>query len=225
MAVFKTITHNVDFCVIGGGISGMLAAISAARHGVQVALMGDRPVLGGNASSEVRMWVSGCATHGDNNRETGILEEILLESSYRNPTKNYSIWDSILYEKVKMEANITLILNCSCLDVTMEGSKIKDITGWQLTTQMYHKVNATIFADCSGDSILAPLTGAQFMIGREAKYSYLPDTEKPRAPILSQENCHDFSYSAEELIETLDWELSQHEFLGDAFPFVNFASF
>lgn len=172
MSVFKTITHNVDFCVIGGGIAGMLAAISAARHGVRVALMGDRPVLGGNASSEVRMWISGCAIHGDNNRETGILEEIMLESLHRNPTKNYSIWDSILYEKVKMEPNIKLILNCSCLDATMEGDKIKDITGWQLTTQMYQKVYARIFSDCSGDSILAPLTGAQCMIGREAKSQF-----------------------------------------------------
>ncbi len=95
MAVFKTITHNVDFCVVGGGIAGMISAISAARRGVKVVLMGDRPVLGGNASSEIRMCISGAANHGDNNRETGILEEILLESLHRNPTKNYSIWDSI----------------------------------------------------------------------------------------------------------------------------------
>ena len=61
-------THQVDLCVVGGGLSGMCAAIAAARHGAKVLLMQDRPVLGGNASSEIRMWV--CGAHGDNNRET-----------------------------------------------------------------------------------------------------------------------------------------------------------
>lgn len=69
----QTILHKVDFCVIGGGLSGLCAAISAARHGAKVALMHERPMLGGNCSSEIRMWVSGA--HGDNNRETGLMEE------------------------------------------------------------------------------------------------------------------------------------------------------
>ena len=90
----KNREHEVDFCVIGGGLAGMSAAISAARHGARVLLMQDRPVLGGNASSEVRMWV--CGAHGDNNRETGIIEEIALENMYRNPLRNYSLWDSVL---------------------------------------------------------------------------------------------------------------------------------
>ena len=170
---FKTISHNVDFCVVGGGLAGMLAAISAARHGVKVALMHERPMLGGNASSEIRMWVGGA--HGENNRETGILEEIALENLYRNPYKNYSIWDSILYEKVKFEPNITLLLNCSCNDAEMDGNKLKSVTGWQLTTQMWHTVYAKYFADCSGDSILAPLTGAEFRCGREAADDFNED--------------------------------------------------
>lgn len=82
-------------------MAGLCAAVSAARHGARVVLMHERPVLGGNASSEIRMWISGA--HGANNRETGLLEEILLENLYRNPEKNYSIWDSILYEKVRFE--------------------------------------------------------------------------------------------------------------------------
>jgi succinate dehydrogenase/fumarate reductase flavoprotein subunit len=55
----RLIDHKVDFCVVGGGLAGMCAAIAAARHGAKVALMHDRPVLGGNASSEIRMWVCG----------------------------------------------------------------------------------------------------------------------------------------------------------------------
>ena len=62
----KSIYHKVDLCVVGGGLAGMCAAVAAARHGIKVALMHDRPVYGGNASSEIRMWV--CGAHGKNNR-------------------------------------------------------------------------------------------------------------------------------------------------------------
>ena len=103
-----------DFCVIGGGLAGMCAAISAAREGLRAVLMHERPVLGGNASSEIRMWI--CGAQGENNRETGIIEEIALESLYRNPTKSYAVWDSILYSFVRREKNITLLLNCTCMD-------------------------------------------------------------------------------------------------------------
>ena len=88
-------TVKADLCVVGGGMSGVCAAIAAARGGAKVVLMHDRPVLGGNASSEVRMWV--CGAHGENNRETGILEEIALEGIRTNPTKNYYLWDLLLY--------------------------------------------------------------------------------------------------------------------------------
>lgn len=164
--------HNCDVCVVGGGLGGVLTAISAARHGAKVVLMQDRPVLGGNASSEIRMWVSGAGSRVRNLQETGIMEEILLENMYRNPSRNFSIWDSVLYEKVKFEKNIELLLNCACCDAEMNGNEIKSVTGFQLTTYTWHTVNASIFADCSGDSILAGLTGAEYMVGREAKETF-----------------------------------------------------
>ncbi|OJU13455.1 MAG: hypothetical protein BGN88_13950 [Clostridiales bacterium 43-6] len=166
----KQVSHRVDFCIIGGGMSGVCAAVAAARHGTKVLLMQDRPVLGGNASSEIRMWV--CGAHGDNNRETGILEEIQLENLYRNNTPNYQIWDSVLYEKVRFQENITLLLNCTCIDAEMDGNKIKSVKGWQLTNETFHTIEADYFADCSGDSVLAPLTGADFRIGREARAEF-----------------------------------------------------
>jgi len=153
--------------VVGGGMAGLCAAIAAARHGAKVVLMQERPVLGGNASSEIRMWI--CGARGKNNRETGILEEIILENYYRNPQKNYHIWDSVLYEKVRFEKNITLLLNCTCTSLEMDGNRIKSVKGWQMTTQTWHTVEAKIFADCSGDSILAPLSGAEFRVGRESR--------------------------------------------------------
>lgn len=166
----KNLNHRVDLCIVGGGMAGMCAAIAAARQGIKVALMQDRPVLGGNASSEIRMWI--CGAHGPNNRETGILEEIQMENLYRNPTPNYSLWDSILYEKVRFEKNIELLLNCSCTDAKMDGNKIQSIKGWQLTTETWHTVEAKYFADCSGDSILSPLSGAEFRQGREASSEF-----------------------------------------------------
>ena len=164
----KKTVHEVDFCVVGGGIAGMLAAISAARHGLRVALMHDRPVLGGNASSEIRMWICGAGSRVPYLQETGILEEIALENMHRNPKRNYSLWDALLYEKVRFEPNITLLMNCACCNAEMNGTKITSVTGFQLTTYTWHTVRAKIFADCSGDSILAPLTGALHRIGREA---------------------------------------------------------
>ncbi len=171
-----------DLCVVGGGMSGLAAAISAAREGIKVVLMHERPVLGGNASSEIRMWI--CHARGENNRETGILEEISLENLYRNPTKSYAVWDTILYDFVRREKNITLLLNCTCMDAEAEeGSfhhgrtkRIKTVTGYQMTTQTFFKVSAKYFCDSSGDSILAPLTGAEFRLGRESKEEFGEDT-------------------------------------------------
>ena len=126
---FPTVEHEADLCVVGGGLAGLCAAVSAARHGARVLLMQDRPMLGGNASSEIRMWV--CGAHGDNNRETGLLEEISMDNMARNPDKNYSIWDGILYEKARYQPEIELLLNCTCLDAEMAGSSIAAVTGWR----------------------------------------------------------------------------------------------
>ena len=117
----KTITHKVQFCVIGGGMSGICAAIAAARRGVKTLIMQERPMFGGNASSEVRMWICGAK----NCMETGIIEEMRLENLYRNPNANYSIWDSVLFEKVQFQENLTSLLNCSCFSVETKDGKIR----------------------------------------------------------------------------------------------------
>lgn len=179
MEAFQTVRHKADFCVVGGGLSGMCAAVAAARHGAKVALMQERPMLGGNASSEIRMWV--CGAHGSNNRETGLIEELMMENQYRNPNRNYSVWDGILYELVRNEPNILLLLNCTCHAADMNGSRIRRVRGWQMTTQQFHEVEADLFADCSGDSVLAPLTGAKYRTGREAKHEFGEDI----APLVS----------------------------------------
>ena len=95
MSVFKTIEHTCDLCVVGGGLSGTIAALAAARRGAKVVLIQDRPVLGGNSSSEIRMWVRGAK--GKYNRESGILMEFEEENIHRNPTLAPTLWDSVLY--------------------------------------------------------------------------------------------------------------------------------
>ena len=110
----ETIQHKAEFCVVGGGLAGMAAAVAAARHGTKTVLIQDRPVLGGNASSECRMWISGAK---DDVHETGYVEELKLENNYRNPQLSWSIWDSITYESVRFQPNLELILNCSVLHI------------------------------------------------------------------------------------------------------------
>ncbi|MBO7170200.1 MAG: FAD-dependent oxidoreductase [Clostridia bacterium] len=166
----RTIQHSVSLCVVGGGMAGLCCAIAAARHGTKVLLVQDRPVLGGNASGEIRMFIGGAK--GKDNRETGIIEEIMLENYYQNPGLKFPVWDSVLYEKAKAEKNLTLLLNTTCFDAQMEGNRIRSIKAWQLNAETFHEITADYFADCSGDSILAPLSGAHFMYGREAKSDF-----------------------------------------------------
>ena len=166
----KTLRYDTDLCVVGGGMAGLCCAIAAARKGIDVVLVQDRPVLGGNASSEIRMWIGGA--HGKDNRETGIIEEIFLENFYQNTGLKYAVWDSVLYEKAKAEPNLRLLLNTSCLDATMDGNRIESVKAWQLNAETFHVISAKYFADCSGDSILSTLTGAKYMYGREAKSDF-----------------------------------------------------
>ncbi len=168
--MLETKKIKTELCIIGGGMAGLNAAITAARLGVKVALVHERPVFGGNASSEIRMWI--CGSQDYTYRETGLSEEINLENYHDNPTKNYYLWDSILYRKVHAEENITPFLNCTCFDAQTENGKIKKITAYQMTTQTLYEIEADWYADCSGDSILAPLTGAEFSWGREAQSEY-----------------------------------------------------
>jgi FAD dependent oxidoreductase len=107
-------TVYADLVVAGGGIAGVCAALAAAREQMKVVLVQDRPVLGGNASVEVSLWIPGATSHmGNNNRwarEGGIVDEILVKNMYRNPEGNAVIFDTILQDKVYDEPNIRLLL-------------------------------------------------------------------------------------------------------------------
>src|SRR5690349_17597867 len=117
----------VDLAITGGGLSGVCAAITAARQGMKVVLVQDRSVLGGNASSEVRLWILGASSHmGNNNRwarEGGVVDELLVENTYRNPEGNPVIFDMILLDKVSQEPNITLLLNTAVYQVEKKDAE------------------------------------------------------------------------------------------------------
>lgn len=170
---------KTDFCVVGGGLAGTCAAITAARSGLKVVLVQDRPILGGNASSEIRLWALGANCHmGSNNRyarEGGVANEILLENLWRNPEGNPLIVDTVILEKVANEKNITLLLNTaasSCTKAKDDPDRIATIEAFCSQNSTVYHIEAPLFLDSSGDGILGFLSGAAFRIGAEGKEEF-----------------------------------------------------
>jgi len=182
----KELTLNADLVFVGGGIAGTCGAIAAAREGLKVILVQDRPVLGGNASSEVRLWILGATSSmGNNNRwsrEGGVLNEILVENMYRNPDGNAIILDTILFEKVKNESNLTLLLNTAVYEVhKSQPDTIKEVVAFCSQNSTRYILSAPYFCDASGDGIVAFQAGAAFRMGAEAREEFdegfAPDKE------------------------------------------------
>jgi hypothetical protein len=170
----KRVELDADFAVAGGGLSGVCAAVTAARQGLKTVLIQDRPVLGGNASSEVRLWILGATSHlGNNNRwsrEGGIVDEILIENLYRNSAGNPLILDTILLEKVTNEENITLLLNTAVYDLRKSSSGlIENIKAFCSQNSTEYIVSAPLFCDATGDGLIGFKAGAAFRMGAESK--------------------------------------------------------
>lgn len=168
---------SADLAVVGGGLAGVCCAITAAREGIQVLLVQDRPVLGGNSSSEVRLWILGATSHmGNNNRwarEGGVIDEILVENMWRNPEGNPVIFDSIVLEMVKLEPNITLLLNTAVHELEMKDAHtIARLKAFNSQNQMSYRIDAPLFVDASGDGILGFLAGAEFRMGAESRSEF-----------------------------------------------------
>ncbi|MFZ4724341.1 MAG: FAD-dependent oxidoreductase, partial [Paludibacter sp.] len=162
-------------------------AITAARQGIKVALIQDRPVLGGNASSEVRLWVLGATSHmGNNNRwsrEGGVIDEILVENTFRNKEGNPVLFDMVLVDKVLAEKNITLFLNTIVYNIEKSSANIiAKVFAFNPQNQTKYEFSAPLFCDCSGDGIVSYLSGASYRIGAEEKEEHLelfaPDKEE-----------------------------------------------
>jgi len=182
----KLVEIDAGLVVVGGGLSGVCAAIAAAREGLKVVLVQDRPVLGGNASSEVRLWVLGATSHmGNNNRwsrEGGILNEILEENLYRNRQGNALILDTILLEKCILEPNLTLLLNTAAYEVEKsDPDTISAVHAFCSQNSTRYLLQAPLFCDASGDGLVGFMAGAAFRMGAESKEEFgegfAPDAE------------------------------------------------
>lgn len=173
----KKVNLESDLTVIGGGLAGTCCAITAARQGLKVVLVQDRPVLGGNSSSEVRLWVLGATSHmGNNNRwarEGGLINEILIENAYRNTESNPLIYDTILLEKVYEENNITLLLNTAVYEITKKNeNEIHSVEAFCSQNSTHYTLSSDYFCDASGDGIAGFLAGAAFRMGAESSQEF-----------------------------------------------------
>lgn len=128
----KRIETHCDFCVVGGGLAGVFAAIAAARRGIKTVLVQDRPMLGGNCSSEIRMWIRGATQRY--RKETGLISEFEQRNIYYNPDLNASMSDATLYAMAEENPLIDMYLNCSVMDMKKSKDKIISVTAFSTTT-------------------------------------------------------------------------------------------
>ncbi len=170
-------TLHADIIVVGGGLTGVCCALTAARQGTKVILVQDRPVLGGNASSEVRLWALGATSHmGNNNRwsrEGGVINEIMTENVFRNKEGNPVIFDTVLLDIVMAEPGITLLLDTVVYGVNKSADNaIDSLTAYNPINETRYHLCGRFFADCSGDGLVSYLAGNPFRMGAEDNHIY-----------------------------------------------------
>lgn len=155
-----------DLVVVGGGIAGTAAAISGARMGCKTVLIQNRPVLGGNGSSEVRVWPQGGTRRGLFPRLGEIVEEIVSRPK-SSPGTYEEFEDARKEEVVRAEKNITLRLNHHVLAVEKEGNRISAVIAMDTRTGLLSRFRGRLFADCTGHGTVGALAGADHTIKEE----------------------------------------------------------
>ena len=175
------VTHQSlegDVIVAGGGMSGVCCALAAARLGARVVLVQDRPVLGGNASSEIRMHIVGATglrggeALATELREGGLIEEIRLDLAVHNPQRSAAMMDLLLYDKCRREPNLTLLLNTTVDGVEVTEGRIAAIRATRASTEDHFRITGRIFVDATGDGRLGAEAGAAWRQGREAREEF-----------------------------------------------------
>jgi len=188
MSLLKDRSLECDVFVAGGGPAGVAAALAAARNGAKVILCHDRPMLGGNASSEVRMHMVGADASGARGqplateaREGGIIEEIRLEACVRNPQRSPAMFDLILYDLCRGEPNLTLMLNTTVVGARVRDGIVTHAVAERQSTGDRFAISGRVFVDCTGDGRLAVEAGSSTLEGRESRDDY----GEPDAPAKS----------------------------------------
>jgi hypothetical protein len=179
-------TLDFDLVIVGGGLAGLCAAIAAARNGTRTALIQDRPVFGGNSSSEIRIVPLGTGTGAAWNAETGIVHELLLKDRAVNHQTFFdhgmanSIWDMTLAEAARREPLLTTFMNTTVRGVTAVdiedpsgySRRIASVSASQLQTEKEFVFTGRHFMDATGDGTVGYLAGAQWRYGREARAEF-----------------------------------------------------
>lgn len=177
---------HYDVVVIGGGLAGFCAAVAAARHGAATCIVQDRPVFGGNSSSEIRVTPHGAGAFHSYARETGILSELLIEERARNHELimengwTNSVWDMVMYDMAVATPNLTFYLNTPVQRVEMENPrKIRAVVARINNAETELELTADSFIDCTGDGIVADQAGCEWRMGSEGREEF----GEPHAPL------------------------------------------
>lgn len=155
-----------DLAVVGGGPAGVCAALEAARLGLEVVLIQNRPVLGGNSSSEIRVWTRGAVGAGNLfSEEMGVLGALKMRNLYTNPDGNPLFWDDVLLDAVTSQPGLTLLLNTDVTEVEVRDRRLLWVQGSQQASERTWRVHAKMFIDATGDGSVGARAGVPYWIG------------------------------------------------------------
>ena len=195
-------TDGYDLVVIGGGYSGIGAAISAARMGCKVALIQNRPVLGGNGSSEVRVWAKGLVRRGEYPRIGEIVDEF-ADRARKSPGEKAEFGDATKEKIVRSESNIELFLNHHAYRVEMNGNRIAAVHAFDTRTSERRRIVGRLYSDCTGHATIGALAKADWemtdkgrmgMSNMWAWAEFEEPSEFPKTPWALDLNMKDFPY-------------------------------
>ncbi len=152
-----------DLVVVGGGYGGLGSALSAARQGLKVALIQNRPVLGGNGSSEVRVWAMGLIRRGKYPHIGEMVEEF-ADRAKNSPGPEEEFGDAQKEALFRSEKNISLFLNEHVYAAETKDGKIVSVTSLRTENSRERTYRGKLFVDCTGHGYLAHLAGAKYEI-------------------------------------------------------------